>query len=58
MLAPGLVFLYALLGKRLALDGWPGWLYALQRAYAELLLSLRLLDARVTGSSLASRPGP
>jgi glycosyltransferase involved in cell wall biosynthesis len=39
--------LYALLVKRCLLDGWPGWLYALQRMYAEVLLSLELLDRRL-----------
>jgi hypothetical protein len=36
-------------GKRLILDGWPGVFYSLQRTYAELLLSLKLLDARLRG---------
>ena len=38
MLAP----LYALLVKGGALDGRAGWHYALQRAYAEVLLALHL----------------
>jgi hypothetical protein len=38
---------YTLLVKRCALDGWRGWYYAMQRAYAELLLSLELLDRRL-----------
>jgi glycosyltransferase involved in cell wall biosynthesis len=45
--APWLVLVYTLFAKRLILDGWPGWYYALQRTYAELLLSLRLADARL-----------
>lgn len=48
VVAPFLVFFYCLLLKGLLLDGWPGVLYTLQRTYAELLLSLKLLDARVT----------
>jgi len=40
-------FLYALLVKRCLFDGWPGWYYVLQRTYAELLLSLELLDHRL-----------
>ena len=40
------VFLFTLLAKRAILDGWPGWFYALQRTYAELLLSLILLERR------------
>ena len=40
-------FFYTLFVKRLILDGWPGWFYVLQRTYAELLLSLELLDRRL-----------
>jgi hypothetical protein len=39
--------LYTLLAKRIILDGWPGWYYAFQRTYAELLLSLELLDRKL-----------
>jgi glycosyltransferase involved in cell wall biosynthesis len=42
--APFLVLLYTLLGKRLILDGWPGMYYVAQRVFAELMLSLRLMD--------------
>ena len=41
------VFLYTLLIKCCVLDGWPGWYYALQRTYAELILSLELLERRL-----------
>ncbi|HVA49262.1 MAG TPA: glycosyltransferase family 2 protein [Pirellulales bacterium] len=44
-------FVYTLLVKGCLFDGWPGWLYTLQRTYAELLLSLELLDRRLVGSS-------
>jgi glycosyltransferase involved in cell wall biosynthesis len=44
VVAPGLVFLYTLLGRGLVFDGWRGWHYTLQRTLAELLLSLRLVD--------------
>jgi glycosyltransferase involved in cell wall biosynthesis len=47
VLAPPLVFAYALVGQRLLLDSWPGWYYTLQRTFAELLLSLRLVEARL-----------
>jgi hypothetical protein len=47
VLAPCLVFFYTLLGKGLIFDGWPGWFYVFQRTYAELLLSLRLLEAKL-----------
>jgi hypothetical protein len=29
------------------LDGWAGWYYAFQRALAETLLSLRLMEAKL-----------
>lgn len=48
LLAPGLVFFYTLLGKGLILDGWPGWFYVGQRTFAELLLSLRLLEEKLS----------
>lgn len=44
LLAPILTVLYCLFGKALILDGWRGVYYSLQRSYAELLLSLHLLD--------------
>ncbi len=47
VLAPPLVLAYALVGQRLVLDWWPGWYYALQRTFAELLLSLRLVEVRL-----------
>jgi len=47
LLAPPLVFAYALVGQRLLLDSWPGWYYTLQRTFAEMLLSLRLVEARL-----------
>jgi hypothetical protein len=47
VLAPALVFFYTLLAKGLILDGWPGWFYVFQRTLAEVILSLRLLEARL-----------
>jgi len=41
-------FMYALLVKRCLFDGWAGLFYTLQRTYAELLLSLELLDRKIT----------
>jgi glycosyltransferase involved in cell wall biosynthesis len=38
---------YLLIGYGLILDGWPGWYYVFQRTVAELLLSLRLLEAKL-----------
>jgi glycosyltransferase involved in cell wall biosynthesis len=40
-------FVYTLIVKRCLFDGWPGWFYVLQRTYAELLLSLELLERRL-----------
>jgi glycosyltransferase involved in cell wall biosynthesis len=44
---PLLVPLYCLFAKGLILDGWPGWYYALQRTYAELIIALTHLDAHL-----------
>jgi glycosyltransferase involved in cell wall biosynthesis len=41
-------FVYTLLVKGCLFDGWPGWYYVLQRTYAEMLLSLELLDRRMS----------
>ena len=53
LFAPALVFIYALVGKRLIFDGWPGWYYAFQRTLAETLLSLRLLEAKLGAAAHA-----
>jgi glycosyltransferase involved in cell wall biosynthesis len=45
--APLVVAGYALVWRRLMFDGWPGFYYTLQRVTAEIILSLRLLDARL-----------
>ena len=45
--APILVFVYTLLAKRCLLDGWPGWLYVLQRTLAETLIALEIVDRRL-----------
>lgn len=47
ILAPILTPLYCLLYKRLVFDGWPGLYYTLQRTFAELVLSLTLLDKKI-----------
>jgi glycosyltransferase involved in cell wall biosynthesis len=44
-------FLYTLFFKGCLFDGWRGWFYVLQRTYAELLLSLELLDRRLRGAT-------
>ena len=46
LLGPPGVFLYTLFVRGVILDGWAGWHYALQRALAETLLSLRLIEAK------------
>src|SRR5262245_25459220 len=51
--APILVFLYTLIVKRCALDGWAGWLYVLQRTFAEIALALEIVDRRVRNRDLA-----
>lgn len=45
--APILVFWYVLIVKRCALDGWPGWLYVLQRTLAETMIATEIVDRRL-----------
>lgn len=54
--APILVFLYTLIIKRCALDGWAGWFYVLQRTFAEITIALEILDRRIRPSAQASLP--
>lgn len=54
--APPAVFFYTLLVKRCLLDGWPGYWYVLQRTYAEILLSLELLDRRLRAKFAGESP--
>jgi len=49
-LAPLAALLFCLIWKGGLLDGWYGWAYALQRMYAELLLSLLLMEGRLERS--------
>jgi glycosyltransferase involved in cell wall biosynthesis len=51
--APILVFFYTLLWKRCILDGWPGWLYVLQRSLAEMMIAIELVDRRLRAISTA-----
>jgi glycosyltransferase involved in cell wall biosynthesis len=46
-------FFYCLFLKGLVFDGWPGIYYTLQRVYAELLLSMKLLDRKLRGAPSA-----
>jgi hypothetical protein len=47
--APPAMFLYCLFGKGGILDGRAGLYYAMQRAAAELILSLHLVERMVLG---------
>jgi glycosyltransferase involved in cell wall biosynthesis len=49
--APILVFFYTLLLKRCLLDGWPGWLYVLQRTAAETMIAIEIVDRRLHGGA-------
>lgn len=44
VVAPPVVFVYCLVVRGGLLDGWPGWYYALQRAAAEMILSITLIE--------------
>lgn len=46
IVAPILTFFYCLFFKGLILDGWRGWFYTWQRVFAEVMLSLRLLEKK------------
>lgn len=47
--APLLVLLYVLLVKGTLFNGLPGWFYAWQRMYAEILLAMALIDRKLGG---------
>ncbi|PPS42775.1 glycosyltransferase family 2 protein [Chroococcidiopsis sp. TS-821] len=47
ILAPFAILFYCLIVNRGILDGWAGWYYAFQRALAEILLSIRLIEAEI-----------
>jgi glycosyltransferase involved in cell wall biosynthesis len=51
--APIGALLYALFLNGCVLDGWAGWYYALQRATAEALIALELIERRLSGTSRA-----
>jgi glycosyltransferase involved in cell wall biosynthesis len=54
VVAPPVVFLYCLIVRRGVLDGWAGWLYAFQRATAEMILSLTLIERWFVGNDTRS----
>ena len=51
VVAPTVTFFYCLILSGGIFDGWRGFYYAFQRALAELMLSLYLLDSRCTFSA-------
>ena len=55
--APLLVFATTLLGKGVIRDGWRGWFYVCQRTIAELMLSLRLVEATLQKARRDGRDG-
>ena len=56
--APMFVFLYTLFWKGCILDGWPGWLYVLQRSLAEIMIAIEVVDRRLRAASGAANPRP
>jgi glycosyltransferase involved in cell wall biosynthesis len=48
--APLIAFVYTLIVKGCVFDGWRGWYYALQRLFAETLISLELVDRKLKQS--------
>lgn len=44
IIAPFIIIFYILILKGGIMDGWHGWYYAFERALAELLLSIRLIE--------------
>jgi hypothetical protein len=53
VIAPFLTVLYCLFYKGLILDGWAGIFYTFQRIFAELTLSLTLLDRKLRNRNAA-----
>jgi len=58
IVAPTAALLYCLIVKGGVLDGWPGFYYAFQRMFAELLLSLELLEHDLKLKRAATNPTP
>src|SRR5262249_27191934 len=48
--APIVVLCYTLFVQGCIFDGWAGWYYALQRAIAEMLLAIEIIDQWLRGS--------
>jgi hypothetical protein len=45
--APLAVPVYTLFVKRCLFDGWPGWLYVLQRLLTEIMVAIEIIDHRL-----------
>lgn len=56
VLAPAIVLFYCLILKGGIFDGWYGWYYAFQRMLAEILLSIRLIEAENLQKQSSSIP--
>ena len=54
--APLLNFFYTLFIKRCILEGWPGWLYVLQRTLAEVMIATELVDRSLRGKAPPPQP--
>ena len=50
ILAPFIILIYCLILRGGILDGWRGWHYALQRMFAETLLSIRLIELELNNN--------
>ncbi|MEA5596117.1 glycosyltransferase family 2 protein [Rivularia sp. UHCC 0363] len=48
IIAPFVIIFYILIFKGGIIDGWHGWYYAFERAFAELLLSIRLIEQELS----------
>jgi glycosyltransferase involved in cell wall biosynthesis len=55
LLAPLFIFVYCLILKGGIKDGWSGLYYAYQRAVAEMLLSMRLIETEILGRENPTR---
>jgi glycosyltransferase involved in cell wall biosynthesis len=54
-LSPFVVMFYCLIIQRCILDGWAGWYYALQRALAEILLAIRMIEDEQVNQALKDK---
>lgn len=52
-LSAPIILVYCLILKGGLLDGWAGWYYAFQRIVAELILSIRLIEAQFQRSPMS-----